>query len=314
MIDGNNLAYRCFITMYESTGQLRTNTGVPTTVSYGLLRMINAFVESFSVDKCIICWDGGSKYRKKIFKYYKYHRKKADWADDYYEEINTARDYYSKLGILQAQVRGIEADDIIGFMTARFRELKKKVIIFSDDKDFFQLAPYNVRIYRPTKMEMIDKVEMENRFGFPPKLLPKVVAFTGEQKDNIPGTGNLNDETHEMTKIGIGPKTALKFLVKPEGGYYNVSRAIKNFDTSNRFYDAVKANKRQILKSYKLSRIRTKDSWYADWELDALDNLYTKAILPATVKKSMVRNIREYLEFKSVNLIKVLGNLGVKVK
>lgn len=313
LIDGNNLAYRQFIVMYEATGQLRTNTGIPTTVAFGLIRMINAFVESFAVDKCIVCWDGGSKYRKKIFPYYKYHREKAKWADDYYEEISTTREYYSKLGLQQAFVKGIEADDIIGYLTAKFRESKKKVIIFSDDKDFFQLAPFKVRTYRPTKMEMIGEIEMEERFGYPPRLLPKVTAFTGEQKDNIPGTGDLTDE-HIMTKIGIGPKGALKFLTKPEGGYYSVTGAIKNFDTSNRFYDIVRANRAQILTSYKLSRIRTKDTHYTDWELKKLEDIYTNAVLPATVKKSMVKNIKEYLEFRSINLINILGNLGVKVK
>lgn len=313
IVDGNNLGYKCFIVMYESTGQLKTNMGVPTTVTFGVLRMLNAFASKMNVDRCIVCWDGGSKYRKKIFKYYKHHRTPADWVEKYYEEIDVAKTYFEKLGLTQGWVKGIEADDVIGYLTAKCREIKDKVIIMSDDKDFFQLSKYNVRIYRPTKMELVSKIEMEERFEYPPHLLPRVVAFSGEQKDNIPGAGDLDDD-HIMTRIGIGPKTALKFITNPDGGYYTVKQAIKHFNKLNKFYDTVKANKKQIVKSYKLSRIRTKDALYDDWELEKLEEIYDKAMIPQKIRRGIVGKVGEYLEFRNINLHVTLKKLGVEIK
>jgi 5'-3' exonuclease len=312
IVDGNNLSYRLFIKMYECGGLLRTNTGVATTVTYGLIRTINAFIDNMKVDRCIICWDGGSKYRKKVFKHYKGHREKPDWGDAYYEELNSAREYLGKMGLVQGYVRGIEADDIIGYLTAKLSEDKHKIIIFSDDKDFFQLGKYKARYYRPTKMHLIDDYEAEEMLGYPTKLLPKIVALTGEKKDNIPGAGDL-DENHIMTKIGLGPVTALKLLDAGDR-YKSVKELIDTIDPSNKFAPMIKKNRKQILRSYKLSRIRTKDKFYADWELDALEDIYSKIIIDSKVKRSKINMLKEFLEFRSVNLLKMLINLGVNTR
>jgi len=298
--------------MYESTGQLRTNTGIPTTASFGVLRMMDLFTKSMNVDRTIVCWDGGSKYRKKVFKWYKHHRTPAPWAKDYYEELDVARTYYAKMGLVQGYVKGIEADDVIGYFTRKFREIGDRVIIMSDDKDFFQLTPFDVRIYRPTKMEIVSKIEMEERLNFPPKLLPRIVAFKGEKKDNIPGTFDL-DEGHIMTLHGLGPKKALDYITNPDGGYYTVKQAIANVSKDDRFYDAIQANKKQIIKSHKLARIRTKDKLYMDWELDNLEKIYEQVMLAQKIGRGIVGKVGEYLEFKNINLLSTLKKLGVKV-
>ncbi len=312
LVDGNNMAYKCFISMYESTGQLMTNTGVPTTSIFGVLRMLDLFAQKMKVDRCVVCWDGGSKYRKKVFKWYKHHRTPAPWAEAYYEELEIARTYMGKVGIGQARVKGIEADDVIGYFTRKFREIGDRVIIMSDDKDFFQLAPYDVRIYRPTKMEIVSKIEMEERLDFPPKLLPRIVAFKGEKKDNIPGTFKI-DENHIMTLQGLGPKKALGYIINPDGGYYTVKQAIKAVPKDDRFYDAIQANKKQIIKSYKLARIRTKDKLYMDWEIDKLEKIYDDIMLAQKIARGIVGKVGEYLEFKNINLLSTIKKLGVKV-
>ncbi len=312
LVDGNNLGFRMFIKMWETTGQLKNNMGVPTTVTFGVLRMINAFVHDNQIDKCVICWDGGSKYRKGVCKWYKYNRVKPVWAEKYYEELNVAREYLGKLGIPQAQKRGIECDDIIGLLSAHFRKLKDKVIILSDDKDYFQLSPYKVRLYRPTKMHLVGTEETTEIIGYNPKILPKVVAFTGEKKDNIPGVGGFDDE-HNVKKVGVGVARALKWLSKPDGGYYSLKEAIKNVPESDRFYKNVQDNKKLIRKSYKLSRIRTKMDYYLDWEKDYLTNLLSRVQMPCMVKRSMAQNVSQFLEFKSMNMTKTLNRIGVKL-
>ena len=313
ILDGGNLAFRCFIVMYEASGTLSNSVGVPTTVIFGLLRVLYAFAHKDAVDECVVCWDGGSKYRKKLFPYYKYNREKPKWAEQYYEELNTARKYFEKLGIKQAQARGLEADDLVGFLAKHYRGRGDRVTVFSDDKDYFQLGRLGVKIYRPTKAELIDEVEMEERLGYPCSWLPKVVAITGEAKDNIPGIGGL-DENHIAKRIGMGPANAVKLLTGPDGRCRKLREVRDGLDAKNRFFDAFKNNYGMIRTSYLLSRIRTDEKQYKKWEVAKIDSIMSEIALGKTVTRGMVSQISEYLEFKNLNLHGLLGKIGVKVK
>lgn len=313
VIDGNNISFRCFIVMYEASGTLSNTVGTPTTVIFGLLRVLYAYAEKDVVDECVVCWDGGSKYRKKLFPYYKYNREKPVWGDQYYEELNTARKYFDKLGIKQMQIRGIEADDLIGYLSRYYREKGDRVTVFSDDKDFFQLGSLGIKIYRPTKQELIDNEEMENRLGYPTSWLPKVVALCGEAKDNIPGIGGLGDE-HIVKKVGMGPATAAKLLKGTNGECLGLSQVLGAMSPKNRFYDMLKNNLEMVKTSYKLSRIRTVDKQYKKWELAKLDEAMSGILGSKTVTRSMLSQIGEFLEFKHLNLNKLLNKIGVTVR
>ena len=297
-------------------GSMKNNSGVPTTVIFGLLRAIDGFIYKNKVDNIIGCWDGGSKYRKNIFLNYKGNRKESYTTDtfkEYVNELNTCREYFDKMGLIQAQCRGIEADDIIGYLSARCYEKGIRPIIFSDDKDFFQLSRFNPLYYRPTKMELITKVECEERLKFPPYLLPRVVAFTGEGKDNIPGTADL-DKDNILTKVGIGPAKVLKWLKNPAGGWYTVKEAIENIPADDRFAPLVKKNAKQIVMSHKLSRIRHDPKLYEKWEMDFFKTLQKTIDNPPVVKRAVVSSIGEFLEFKSINLVQTLIRIGVKLR
>jgi len=150
LIDGNNLAYKAYSRFSESkTGLLKTSVGVPTTVIFSLLRMLNVLVERTKFDKCIICWDvSGSHYRKALYPEYKAHRKTKDMKE-YYDELDSARNYLKQLGFVQAICKGVEADDVIGFLSEHLSKQKHKIVIISDDKDFYQLCKHRVKIYRP---------------------------------------------------------------------------------------------------------------------------------------------------------------------
>jgi 5'-3' exonuclease len=313
VIDGNNLAFKSFIVMHDSTGQLRNNAGVPTTVIFGVLRMISAFADSTPIDKCVVCWDGGSKYRKKIFPWYKWNRKidgEPKWMLDYYEELKTARYYFDKLNIPQLDVRGIEGDDLVGFLTHRFVEEGDRVVIMSDDKDFYQLAKPHVKIYRPTKMKVMSDEEVIDELGYPAHVQPRVKALTGEDGDNIPGIGKLSKD-HIMQKIGFGPAKALAFLQKKGGGYNTLKDALACIDHKNRFAEQIIANWKQVMVSYKLARVRTKDEMYMDWELKELNKQYAKLFIKPTVTHGMIKNISDFLDFRSINLPLTLKKIGV---
>lgn len=313
LIDANNIGYRSFIVMYENKKLLTNNLGTPTTVIFGLLRVVSALVEKYSVDSCVMCWDGGSKYRKKLFPHYKAHRGKPEWAEIYYKELDTTREYFEKLGIKQARIMGVECDDVIGYMTRKHTDAGDKVIIFSDDMDFFQLSRYGVKFYRPTKGELITKLEVEDKLGYPPNLFTRMCALTGQQSDNIPGIGDLSKD-NIMQKVGLGVKTAYKMFCKPDGGFYKLKELLDALPQDNKFYGMIKKNWNQVRMSYKLARIRTDDKEYEDWELDELVDIFSNNAMPTEVKRNKVDMINKFLDFKTVNLVKMLKGMGVNVR
>lgn len=313
ILDGGNLSFRCFVVMYEASGTLCNTVGVPTTVIFGMLRMLYAYAEKDVVDECVICWDGGSKYRKKLWPHYKGNREKQPWSEEYYAEMDTARKYFDKMGIKQMRVRGIEADDLIGYLSRYYRERGDRVTVFSDDKDFFQLGSLGINLYRPTKQELIDDVEMENRLGYPTKWLPKIVALCGEAKDNIPGIGGI-DENNIIKKVGMGPATAAKLLIRADGTCRTFAQALEAMGAKSKMYGHFKNNFDTVRIAYLLSRIRTKEEQYKKWELAKIDEEMGKILTDRTVTRSMLSQIGEFLEFKNLNLYKLLNKIGVKVK
>ena len=319
VVDGGNISYRIYASMQNSVGTLTNSEGVPTTIIYRMLSFINAFIGENSVDKCIICWDGGSKYRKKVFKHYKANRKllpPPPWIEAFYEDVDSAVEYFEKLGMIQLKKRGMEADDMVGYMCGKLSSGKERcqITVMSDDRDYYQLLSMKgVIIYRPSPCEFVTREDAEIEIKCPVTKYAKVLALTGQDKDNIPGACDLN-ENGVMQKYGFGPAAAIKMMKNGDGWHKGIRAAIEAIpdDDKNkqRFVDKLK----QVLKSYKLMRIRTKDALYYDWEIKLLDKMYAKTQIDIKIDSGMVSQIKEYLELKTLNLKKILGKLGVKFR
>ena len=110
------------------------------------------------------------------------------------------------LGIRQFEIKGLECDDLIGILTKKIIKLDKEteIIIFSGDRDFYQLLKYpQVTIIKSIKNGKLEKVfveEVESKHGVSVKDWTKYRAWTGDSSDNI---------SHLFK---VGPKTALKML------------------------------------------------------------------------------------------------------
>ena len=157
IIDGNNLAVRS----YFAVQGLTTGAGEPTNLIYGFFNALKSSIELIKPDKIIITWDlGGETFRHRysrkkkeegiIIKIYKESRidpEKLKVKEDMISQMEKVRVGVKYLGIQQIGKRGIEADDVIGMLAKKYKK-KYKVIIYSGDKDFFQLISKNISIYR----------------------------------------------------------------------------------------------------------------------------------------------------------------------
>lgn len=115
------------------------------------------------------------------------------------------------MGILQSEVEGYEADDIIGTLSRLGTSFKDKgegnqleVIILTGDQDTMQLVDEHVSILTPPKGKLPAKMygvdEVLEKYGVTPSQIVDYKALIGDVSDNIPGVA------------GIGPKTAANLL------------------------------------------------------------------------------------------------------
>lgn len=153
------------------------------------LNAIHNILSKFKFDygnKIIIACDSKVNWRKDLFPYYKYNRKKSrdnsniDWSKIFEnfeiikDEIKQVFKHYKTI-----EVEGAEADDII-YCTAKYcYNRNEKLLIISSDKDLVQLQKYN----NIKQFDSIRKIYKET--DDPIKFLEYQV-FKGDSSDGIP--------------------------------------------------------------------------------------------------------------------------------
>jgi len=155
-------------------------------------------------------WDGeGSTWRHTITEgEYKGNRKPPN--EDMrpaFPQIPILRKVLKDAGFREFDFANLECDDLIGILAtaAVQKDLFKKVIIYSTDKDFYQLVTNRLGVMRGYDKDKLEQVMFYNDVGneieIDPKDWVKVKALTGEVTDNIP-----------KIATGLGPKTAIKMI------------------------------------------------------------------------------------------------------
>jgi DNA polymerase-1 len=200
--------------------------------SFGFLDSLRSVINSVFPDRVIVMWDGegSGKARKDIYHPYKANRDKpwllrSQYANDdviKYEErkkysiVNQkikVKNYLEELFIRQLEVDYIEADDLIaGYVMNRKED--EEIIIFSSDKDYYQLIGENVSVLRPSDKTYITEKNFEKLFGYTSKNCLALRCFEGDESDNISGIE------------GIGLKTILKFFPAFATEEYDIDRII----------------------------------------------------------------------------------------
>ena len=153
------------------------------------LRMYNVkFKEEYG--ELVICTDDKNYWRRQIFPYYKYGRKKDREASDLdwnliFETLNKVRDEIKEnLPYKVIQIEHAEADDVIATICHKFgvqlnNSTTEKILILSSDKDFMQLQKFaNVYQFSPMAKKFLKTNE-------PEKFLREHI-LKGDRGDGIP--------------------------------------------------------------------------------------------------------------------------------
>jgi len=188
IIDANNLSYRWLQRRnYDSFGA-------------DFIRTIQSLSKSYEAARTIVCFDfGKSYYRMDMHEEYKGTRKKPKEE----EEIKKYEAFFAVLNDLPDQLdeevlkfRGVEADDLLAWITQNVSDKYDHTWIVSSDKDLIQLVDDNVSIFNIFGRKEVTKQSLFDDLGLVPSEFMLSRIIEGDKSDNIIGIE------------GIGPKRA----------------------------------------------------------------------------------------------------------
>ncbi len=213
LVDGHPIMHRA----YHALPLLTSKKGLPTNVVYGFLSMINKAISDFHPNYLLIAFDTPKPtFRHQLYKNYQIQRPKM--KDDFKIQIPLVKKAIVAAGLCYLEKDGYEADDIIGSIVEKIKNLPLRIIIITGDRDIFQLIDKNIYVAIPesglSKIKIYDQEAVKNKLNLLPKSLVDYKALVGDNSDNYPGAKN------------IGPKTAIKLLEKfktVENLYQNLS-------------------------------------------------------------------------------------------
>lgn len=231
LIDGHALAYRMYFAL-ENTQMKSKVTGEPTWAVYGFINALFSLLQTTKPDAIAVSFDVGSDtFRKEMYSEYKAHREEMPVALQ--QQMDRIKEGVRLLGIPIYEMRGYEADDVIGTLSTKARNAGWWVKILTGDQDSFQLvkdfdltqaALGPIQVLIPSRipregLKTFDSQAVFQKLGVYPNQVIDYKGLRGDTSDNIPGIP------------GVGEKTAVKFLTEfktMEGLYENLDKLPKN--------------------------------------------------------------------------------------
>lgn len=197
LVDGMYLTFSSFY----ANPHMRTMGGVPTGAVFGFVSRIEAMLDELGPKRVVVAFDSREKtFRHELLPQYKAKRDAP--PEELIEQLPLIAEYLDQRRIPAMSRPGIEADDIIAALTHRHRKDGGEVIIFTADKDLFQLVGPGVRLYHPKSKTLLDERGIEEMYGVPPRRIVDYLALCGDSSDNVPGVP------------GIGEKSAQKLIAR----------------------------------------------------------------------------------------------------
>ena len=210
VIDGLNTFIRCWTSIPTMNDDGDHVGGV-----VGVLKSIGYAIRMTQPTRCIVVFDGkgGSQNRKKQFNGYKaqretnklrLNRQYADLMNDEDEKESMKRQFVwlneilNYLPVTTMIYDGVEADDVMAYISTQLLKENEQAVVMSTDKDFLQLVDDKTIVWSPTKKKVYNRKTIKEEFGIESKNLLLYRILDGDVSDNIPGV------------YGCGIKTVIK--------------------------------------------------------------------------------------------------------
>jgi DNA polymerase-1 len=243
LVDAMAHIYRAFFAPMPQ--RLTGPGGVPTNIPFLFGNILRRLIKDYQPEYIGIVFDPpGATFRDKLFEKYKAQRQPM--PDEMRVQLPFVRRLCEAMRLPMLEIKGYEADDVIGTMAVKAGKHNLEVLIVSNDKDMMQLVGKSVRTLRTgsggAKGDIIvDEKKVEEILGVPPEKVVDYMALLGDTIDNIPGAK------------GIGEKGAAELIKK----YGSVESALDHADEvpNKRYREALQQQREQVLMSKQLAAI-----------------------------------------------------------
>lgn len=267
IVDGMALLFRSFFASAAMKQFIRLEDGTPSNGVQGFARHVLTAQNIMKPTHMAVCWDmGAHTFRNELFEGYKANRPAP--PEEMEPQFDMAKEVSAMLGWQNFGVHGIEADDLIGSMVAKWKD-EAQITVVSGDKDLLQILNPTTRIAFTkkgyTEYDVYTHTRFQEEYGIEPFQFTDVKAFMGDASDGYPGVK------------GIGPKTALQ-LIQAHGSIDGVLAAIDTLKPAQR--KKIEADFDMLRLSYQLAAIDMAQPIEAD-----LDALALKPYDSATIAK-----------------------------
>ena len=239
LIDGNSLLNRA----YYATQHLTTKSGTPTNAVFGFTKLLLKIIDDVKPDRLVVAFDlKAPTFRHLIYNEYKATRKPM--PDDLAVQVPILKSLLASMKIAMCEKEGYEADDIIGTLSKKYKDVKS--IIITGDRDSYQLVDENTDVYiTKTGVSDLLKLSLQNfkeNIGYEPRQVIDMKALMGDSSDNIPGVP------------GVGEKTALS-LISQFDNLDNLYQKFSDSDLSKTIKNKLESGKELAYLSKKLATI-----------------------------------------------------------
>ncbi len=223
IVDGSNYIYRA----YYSHKDFKNSKGEPTGAIFGFIKSMQLITKNNTCADIIVVFDTkGNTFRNNIDENYKGNRSKV--PEDLKIQFPIIREACDICGYshiedtLHEKENKYEADDIIASLVKKNLYVYDNIIIYTGDKDLYQLIgtyKYNdidhkVDVYDCNLKRIITQEDIINKFGVDSSKVSEYLMLVGDTADNISGC------------YGIGKVLASDLLNK----YGTINEIYKNLD------------------------------------------------------------------------------------
>lgn len=247
LVDGHNLLWRAwfgFPARIRSRDKTRDVTGV-----FGFFALLRVAIRELpAAPEVVVVFDGENAWddRAAIDPAYKAHRPTDDGAMAPIRSLADVVRGLEVVGLRHVCVDTAEADDIIAGLAGRWRKRlpRREAWIMSVDRDFYQLVDTRTRILntaRRPEARVIDRDEIESRFGVTPAQWCDRTGLVGDPSDGIRGVR------------GVGPITAARLLA----GGLTVEQLPDSARLTGRLGDRVRESFEEVVRWKAMVRLRT---------------------------------------------------------
>ncbi len=216
LLDAYALIYRAYYALIRAPRM--TSKGFNTSAIFGFVNTLEEVIKKESPSHIAVCFDpSGPTFRHEAYPEYKAQRDAQ--PEDITKSVPYIKDIIRAYGIPIVEVKGFEADDVIGTLSHRAEKEGFVTYMMTPDKDYGQLVTDRVFMYKPSmkggEMEIRGPKEVCGKYGIEsPIQVIDLLALEGDSVDNIPGCP------------GVGEKTAVKLI----GEWHSVECLLDNTD------------------------------------------------------------------------------------